>query len=848
MSKTVIHRDGRVEIFKTEKIIDAIKYLFEWNNIADPFMMMFKVIKNFELKLPDQVKTEEIDQLLLKSLEGLIPEDPDYDNLAVKQVTKMIEKNINNRFQSFSEYVNYAVQAGLLDARLLDFDMDMLELNMDYTRDDLWTYFGLDTVKHRYMVRDYDKTLLEKPQWMWMRVAMGLSFNEPNKEEFALKIYNKLSRFKYVHATPTLMNSWTKFHQLISCFIWVVEDDLISIMDKAKESALYVKYTGGVAMSVTKLRAMGSPIKSINTGSCGPIPFIKVFDTTINSVVVGGKRAANIVVYMETRHKNIYDFLDLKETNGDDALRARKINTALWIPDLFMKQVEKNGPWYLFDPAMAVGLDETWGDEFEELYRKYVEQAENGTIGNGTKAWEKVDAQTLYKDILTRAAKTGNYWINFKDAHNRANQAKPYAMIHSTNMCTEISIANRPDSTATCTLASINLSKFTIKPSIDQDLATMSFEEKIKLVDREELEETTKIAIQALDNVIDINFFPTEEAKKNSLDLRPLGLGIMGLGEMFIDLQIPYDSPEAVRLSDMLGECMYRNALETSKALAKTRGPFRDYHEGYGYEPRRNILLLSIAPTASISNIAGTSSCIEPFYANVYSRETTSGKFTIVVRQLIASLKAQWLRNEEIKNKIISWAGSIAAIPELDGKIDKSVFKTVYESDPLAQVDIAAARQKHVDQAISRNIYAEESWRDRLGDVYMYARKQGLKSTYYCFIEKSIKGEKYTQDVNKRGERKWFGAVSGVAAATSSLEGAMKRGFGATAQTSSIVDSDASNTEEVVYKGMTKSEIEAKLRAEKGDEYVDKLKSGELFQAWECPINPFEKVMCDGCQ
>jgi ribonucleoside-diphosphate reductase alpha chain len=376
MSKTVVKRDGRVELFKTEEIINAIKFLFEGNKIDDPFMMMFKVIKNFELKLPDQVTTEEIDHLLLKSLEGLIPEDPDYDALATKQVNKMIEKSVNKKFQSFSEYIEYGITQGLLDPRLREFDLGTLELSMDYSRDTLWTYFGLDTVKHRYMIRDYDKALLEKPQWMWMRVAMGLSYNEDDKEGFALKVYDKLSRFKYLHATPTLMNSGTKFHQLISCFIGVVEDDLVSIMDKAKEAALYVKYTGGVAMSMTKLRALGSPIKSINTGSCGPIPFIKIFDTTINSVVVGGKRAANIVVYMEPRHRNIYDFLDLKETNGNDAVRARKINTALWIPDLLMKQVENDGDWYLFDPAWQRALMKAGARSLRTLYREYADMAE----------------------------------------------------------------------------------------------------------------------------------------------------------------------------------------------------------------------------------------------------------------------------------------------------------------------------------------------------------------------------------------------------------------------------------------------------------------------------------------
>lgn len=837
--KTVIHRDGHVEPFKTEEIINAIKYLFEGNKVDDPFMMMFKIIKNFELKLPDQVSTEEIDTLLLKSLEGLIPEDPDYDALATKQVNKMIEKTVNKKFQSFSDYIHYGIEKQHLDPRLAEYNLSNLELAMDYSRDALWTYFGLDTVKHRYMIRDYDKSLLEKPQWMRMRVAMGLSYNEEDKEWFALKIYDKLSKFRYLHATPTLMNSGTKFHQLISCFIGVVEDDLVNIMDKAKESALYVKYTGGVAMSVTKLRALWSPIKSINTGSCGPIPFIKIFDTTINSVVVGGKRAANIVVYMEPRHRNIHDFLDLKETNGNDAVRARKINTALRIPDLFMKQVEVDGDWYLFDPAEARWLDESRWDEFENLYRSYIKKAEEGAM----KVREKIKAKDLYREILIRAAKTGNYWINFKDAHNRANQAKPYGIIHSTNMCTEISIANRSDSTATCTLASINLWKFVLKPELWLIIWSLSFEEKMKLVDRNELADTTRIAIQALDNVIDINYFPTEESKKNSFDLRPLGLWVMWFGDMLIQLEIPYDSNEAIMLSDKLWECMYSNALAKSQELAKVRWTFADYHEWYGYEPRRNILLLSIAPTASISNIAWTSSCIEPYYANVYSRETTSGKFTIVVKQLIEELKSKWLWNEDIKNQILSNAWSVQYIDSLDGVIDKSVYKTVYESSPQAQIDIAAARQKHIDQAISRNIYAEESYRDKLDDIYMYARKQWLKSTYYCFIEKTIKWERYTQDVNKRWERKWFGLWTQQNSTTQPLSNNLpKRWFGA------ITKASNNMREEILYDGMTRSEIEAKLRAEKGDGYVDKLKSGELYAAWECPINPFEKVMCDGCQ
>lgn len=865
MSKVVIHRDGRTEPFKTEKIIDAIKYLFEDTSIQDPFMTMFKVIKNFEIKLPDQITTEEIDQLLLRSLEGLITEDPEYDTLAVKQLTKILNKSIEKKFDTFADYIRHGVEEDILDKRMLEFDMAAIEWAIDYEKDNLWTYFGLDTVKHRYLVRDYEKQLIEKPQWMWMRVAMGLSFNEQNKEEFAVKIYNKMSSMKYLHATPTLMNSGTKHHQLISCFIWVVEDDLISIMDKAKESALYVKFTWGVAMSLTKLRASWSPIKSINTSSCGPIPFIKIFDTTINSVVVGGKRAANIVVYMEPWHYNIHEFLDLKETNGNDALRARKINTALWIPDLFMKRVKENGKWYLFDPKEAKWLDETYGKEFEDLYDQYQTQADNGEM----KLYKIVNARDLYKDMLIRMAKSGNFWFNFKDRHNETNQAKPYGMIHSTNMCTEISIANRPDSTAICTLASINLSKFVKRPIEEKDINKIySFEEKLSWVNTQELIETTKLAIQALDNVIDINFFPTEESKKNAFDLRPLWLGIMWFGDMLLQMGIDYASQDAVKLSSYLWKTMYESALQQSKDLAESRGTFGDYHEWYGYEPRRNILLLSIAPTASISNIAGTSSCIEPYYSNVYSRETTSGKFTIVVKELVKELKEKWMRNDQIRRLIMIHQGSVQNIEELEGVIDKKVFRTVYESDPLAQIDIAAAWQQYIDQSISRNIYGKPDWRDKLWDVYMYAREQGLKSTYYCFIEKDIQWEKYTQKINKRGERRWFGSIEANIEATdmtiqedktqehknevSQIVAKRWFGFGGAIPSSTIQDNNDPNkcdpTEEIVYGWLTKSEIETKLREEKGDEYVEKLKSGQLYEEWQCPVNPFEKVMCDGCQ
>ncbi|USN55322.1 MAG: ribonucleoside-diphosphate reductase subunit alpha [Candidatus Peribacteria bacterium] len=674
----------------------------------------------------------------------------------------------------------------------MEFDIDTLELNINYEYDSELNYFGLDTLKDRYLVRDRNKDLIEKPQWMWMRVAMGLSLNETNKEEFTLKLYQKFATLKYIHSTPTLYNSGTPHSQLSSCYINVVEDSMDSIMGKATETAYFAKYAGGVGTSITKLRAGGSHIKSLNAKSSGPIPFIKIFDTVINSIMQGGRRRSSQVIYMEPWHYNFEEFLELKETNGNDYVRTRSLNTACWVPDEFMKRVINDDDWYMFDPAECEALTETWGQEFSNIYAQACEKADAGEI----KLFKKVKAQDLYRTMLMMAAKTGNYWINFKDRHNETNQAPNYSLIHSSNLCTEISIPNNEGSTAVCTLASVNLSRsLNEKAWMQAEVDSMSTKQKLNLINWDELKETVHVAIRALDNILDINYYPSEASKKNSLDLRPLGLGVMGLGELFIKLHVPYESKEALEISEQVAAFMYQQAIEASKLLAAERGAFADYNtEDYSYEARRNALLMAIAPTASISNIAGTSSGIENFFANVYSRETLSGKYTIIVKQLIEQLKEKNLWNDDMKAQIITAGGSVQHIGELDGMINQDVFKTVYETTPYSQVDVAAVWQKYIDQSISRNMYVQESLRDNLFDIYVYAWQQGLKSTYYCFIEKTLQGEKYTQKINKRGTRSGFGArAEQVAAAGKVLETAAapaRNGF-ATASSESLTSAVA---------------------------------------------------------
>lgn len=815
MAKVVIHRNGQIEPFKTEKVINAIKDVLVDIKIDDPFVAMFKIIKNFETRLADEVRTEEIDGLILKAIEPLIPEDTIYDQIATRQLVKLISEDVNKRFSSFSEYIKFGVENKLLDPRMEEFDLGTLELNINYDNDKHLNYFGTSTLQHRYLIKDHSKNVLEKVQWMWMRIAMGLSILEPNKEEFALKIYNKLATLRYLHSTPTLFNSGTNFPQLISCFIGVIGDSIEDIMAKATDAAQYAKFAGGTAMSFTKLRASGSNIKSINSSSCGPIPFIKIFDTTVASVAIGGKRASNLVAYLEPWHYNIEEFLDLKETNGNESMRARKLNTALWIPDEFMERVMMNEDWYMFDPKETPELSSTWGPTFSQHYRNYAEKAEKGEM----KMWKKTKAQELYREMLIRMAKTGNYWLNFKDRHNEKSQAPSYSLIHSTNMCTEISIPNREDSTATCTLASLNLSRFLLNDKL-ANVKQMSLEEKLECINWKDLVETTQIAIQALDNVVELNHYVSETSKKGSFDLRPLGLGVMGFGEMLLYLDIAYEHSDALAVSDKLGSTIYNAALEKSKELAKTRGTFADYDKDrYSYEPRRNILLLAIAPTATISNIAGTSSGIETFFSNVYARETISGKFTIVVKHLTERLKAQGLWSDDVRQKIMDAQGSVQHIGGIESALDKQVFKTVYECSPASQVDVAAVWQKYVDQAISRNIYVKEHERSSLFDIYMYAWKQGLKSTYYCFIEKNIQGEKYTENVNKRGNRLGFGAAAGGGEGEATAA-ATTRGFGGIRMAAATASESPVTVElgTIDFKNVTaeqKAAIESKMRAEK---------------------------------
>ena len=803
MHRTVIKRDGSEERFRTQEIINAIFEIIKGMEVEDDYELVFKIIKELDLKVPERVTTEELDVLVLKAIEHLIPKHPIYDTLATLQLLKLINKRIDRKFKSFSDYLKFNIESGYLKQELAEFNLQKIENAIDYKNDRLLDYFGLTTLRDRYLSKDTEQEVIEKPQWFFMRVAMGIGNDEPE----VIAIYEKMSRLEYLHSTPTLFNSGTSVSQYSSCYVNVVDDSLAAITDKLTETAFLAKYAGGVGTDVSRVRATGSHIKSLNAKSSGVIPFIKVFDTMVNSIQQGGRRRSSQVISLQPWHYDIEAFMELRETTGNAYFRTPSLNTKLWMPDEMMRRIEKDDPIYLFDPGECPELVDAIGNDFAAKYKARILQAETGEL----KLFKKLQGRDFFKKYLFKLAKTGHPWLTFKDAHNRHNPCPNYSVINSSNLCTEIAIPNKPDSTAVCTLASINLSKH-----INNDYTDFNWKQ---------LEETIRIIVKALDNVLDKNFYPTEASRKNTMDLRPLGIGIMGFAEALVQLKVAYDSTKAVEIAQKLGQFFKEKAYNASEKLAAEKGAFAHYDEmkkagvPYNYSARRNAVLLAIAPTATISIISGTTSSIDSYFSNLYSRDTLSGKYIVINKRLIQDLESKGLWNEDIADAIKRNNGSVQHIEALQGKIDIDLYKTTYEVHPKRQIDIAAAFQESVDQAVSKSIYIDEQLRAEMEDIYLYAWKKELKSTYYCFIDKVIKGEKYTSEVNKRGARKGFGRSKPQAV--------------------------HSNGSAKIESEMQLNEVELKAREKFGDQVVDEVMNSN---GNSCPTDPMLAKLCPSCE
>jgi len=732
----VIKRDGTKEDVKIEKILHAVNRACRGIQNVESLEIAKRTIAG----LHDGSTTEELDNLSIATAVMLMADEPNYSKVAARMLSENIRKEVG-RDSAFRDYLKWAAEHGVLSDKILGIakqDVETIEFAIRHERDDLFEYFGLRTIVDRYLIR-HPKTrrLIERPQWMFMRVALGLSETISEAVEF----YDIISQFLYMPSTPTLFNSGTRHPQMSSCYLLTVSNDsLEGIYKTLTDCAHLSKWSGGLGVDWTPVRSSGSLIKGTNGLSNGIIPFLKVFDSSVHAVNQGGKRKGAAAIYIEPWHADIEAFLELRNNTGAEERRTHNLNLALWIPDLFMKRVEGDGEWSLFSPSDAPGLQNSYGEKFDKLYEDYEKSR---------KALKKVSARALYSRMMQTLAETGNAWMCFKDKANlrSAQTAESENVIHSSNLCTEILEVTSKDETAVCNLGSINLSSYVTK-----DLK----------FDFEKLKTVVNIATKFLDKVVDINFYPTTEASKSNQKWRPVGLGIMGLQDVFFKMRIPFESKEAKELSSHISETIYYHALQASMTMAKEQGKFPAFeasryadgdlqvqlakkHQAQMPELHhnwddlaqqvkihglRNSLLIAIAPTATIASIVGSYESIEPQVSNFFKRETLSGEFLNVNRYLINDLKRLGMYSPSMRAKIIEHEGSIQEIAEIPAEI-RALYKTVWEISQKNLIDMAGERSAFICQSQSLNLFLEDPTIGKLSSMYMHAWKQGIKTTYY---------------------------------------------------------------------------------------------------------------------
>jgi len=737
-------------------------------------------------QLPEDATHEEEQKAMLLAARSLVEQEPDLSYVAARLLLERIyhaalgappphqswEDWQRNRFP---DYVVRGVQAGLLSPQMLGFDLPRLAAGLQPARDRLFLYPGLQLLYDRYLLRDRD-ILLETPQFLWMRVAMGLALGEgPSKDQRALEFYDVLSTFRYVCSTPTLFNAGTNHPQLSSCYLSTVRDDLDHIFKVIADNAKLSKWAGGLGNDWTPVRATGALIHGTGGRSQGVIPFLKIVNDVAVAVNQGGKRKGAVCVYLELWHLDIEEFLELRKNTGDERRRTHDMNTAVWVPDLFMKRVLQGGPWTLFNPAEVPDLHDLYGRAFEERYEHYEREARAGRLS----LWKQVDATSLWRKMLTMLFETGHPWITFKDPSNVRNPQSHVGVIHGSNLCTEILLNTSPEETAVCNLGSINLAAHLVPGGID----------------RQQLAQTIRTAMRMLDNVIDLNFYPIPEAQRANLRHRPVGLGLMGFQDALYHLRIPYASPEAVEFSDRIMEWIAYHALWASTELAEERGAypsFRGSKWDQGYLPvdtlahleqqrggwlevdrsttldwqplrerirrfgLRNSNTMAIAPTATIATPVGVSPSIEPTYKNLYVRANLSGDFLTWNRALVRDLKSLGLWDAEMIEDLKYHDGSVQSLPRVPREL-KELYRTAFEIEPAWLIECASRRQKWIDMGQSLNLYLAQPDGALLSHMYLLAWRKGLKTTYYLHTRAATRVEPATVDINRRGlQPRWM--------------------------------------------------------------------------------------------
>ena len=742
----VIKRDGRKESVKFDKITARIEKLSYGLN-AD-FVKTIEIAKKVIDGLYDGVSTQELDELAAETAATLTTKHPDFATLAarisVSNLHKTTSKSFSSTMKRLYTYVNPKTgeNASLLSKDvygIINKNAALLDSSIIYDRDFSYDYFGFKTLEKSYLLK-LDGKVVERPQHMLMRVAVGIHKDDIDS---ILETYNLLSEKWFTHATPTLFNAGTPKPQLSSCFLLTMKEDSIDgIYDTLKQCAKISQSAGGIGLSIHNVRGTGSYIKGTNGVSNGIIPMLRNFDMTARYVDQGGgKRKGSFAIYIAPWHSDIFEFLQLKKNHGKEELRARDLFYAMWIPDLFMKRVESNEDWSLFSPDEAKDLHETYGEEFEKLYDKYEKEG---------KARKTVKAQDLWFEILESQIETGNPYILYKDAANKKSNQKNLGTIKSSNLCTEIIEYTSPDEVAVCNLASIALNKF-----VKDDLT----------YDHQKLYEITKVITKNLNKVIDVNYYPVEEAKNSNLRHRPIGIGVQGLADTFILMRQSFDSQEAKKLNSEIFETIYFAAMESSMEIAQKEGPYKTYEgspvskgifqfDMWGIAPDskrwdwtklkrevkkhgvRNSLLLAPMPTASTSQILGNNECFEPYTSNIYTRRVLSGEFIVVNKHLLKDLIKLNLWDDAMKDRLMEANGSVQGINEIPDDI-KKLYRTVWEVSQKSIIDMAADRGAYICQSQSMNIHMQDANFGKLTSMHFHAWKRGLKTGLYYLRTKA---------------------------------------------------------------------------------------------------------------
>lgn len=836
----VLKRDGSLEPYDGAQIARSIEDASR--GLDQAVTRATQLASEVEITLFDTISTDELDEAVIQVALGNVKDDPAFDTIAARLAVKRLYKTVfgdtsdlfgdgaaetirSLHVSRFPGFVESGVASGLLARELLDLDLERLAHALDPSRDDLLHYIGVQTMSNRYLLRRADGRPVEVPQFFWMRVAMGLSLGEEDPTSVALDIYRAMSSLAYLAAGSTLVNAGTPMAQLSNCFVMQMEDDIEHIAKTIRDVMWITKGTGGIGLSVSKLRCEGSPIHSTNTASTGPVPFMHTIDSTLRAVSRGGKKLGALCFYMENWHLDFPAFLDLRQNSGDPYRRTRTADTAVWISDEFMKRVAADEQWYLFDPQDVPDLVDLTGAEFSRRYRHYVDQARQGHLRHRV-----MPAREQYRAILASLQTTSHPWLTWKDAVNGRALNTNTGTIHSSNLCTEICLPQDRDHTSVCNLASINLSRHVVP-----DGGRL-------VVDWHRLSTTVRIAMRGLDNLVDTTRSAVDEAERANAQTRAVGLGVMGFTDILERAGIAYDSPIACDLIDRLIEFISWHAIDASADLARERGSYPAF-EGSGWSKgqvpidtvevlsrdrgvpvdvdmsttmdwdalrekvrggMRNATVMAIAPTASIGLVAGTTPGLDPQFSQMFARATSAGKFLEVNRNLVEDLRAAglWTR---VRADLLRAQGDLSGIEGVPESI-RQTYRTSFTLDPQSYLRVAARAQKWVDQAISRNVYLADRNLSTMEELYLDAWRMGVKTTYYLHMLPRHTAEQSTVAVDK---------AAGIQRGGRGL-----RGFGRV----------------------------GRRQSERVEPAVAAAQAIEIVGGAACPVDPMEREQCESCQ